>query len=122
MNEIKDSCVAAFQWATKEGVVCEENMRGIRFNLMDVTVRLSFSPFLFSFLSNSSLTFPIFFFLSFLSSTLMPFTEEEDSSFPSADESATPPLCSLSPDSRSPCTVRPFPLYLSSFPLFSRSG
>lgn len=27
LNEIKDSCVAAFQWASKEGVVCEENMR-----------------------------------------------------------------------------------------------
>ena len=39
LNEIKDSCVAAFQWATKEGVCAEENMRGIRFNLLDVTVR-----------------------------------------------------------------------------------
>ncbi|CDZ96739.1 eukaryotic translation elongation factor 2 [Phaffia rhodozyma] len=38
MSEIKDSCVAAFQWATKEGVVCEENMRGIRFNILDVTL------------------------------------------------------------------------------------
>jgi len=38
LNEIKDSCVAAFQWATKEGVLCEENMRGIRFNLIDVTL------------------------------------------------------------------------------------
>ena len=38
LNEIKDSCVAAFQWATKEGVCAEENMRGIRFNLLDVTV------------------------------------------------------------------------------------
>lgn len=27
LNEIKDSCIAAFQWAAKEGVVCEENMR-----------------------------------------------------------------------------------------------
>ena len=27
LNEIKDSCIAAFQWASKEGVVCEENMR-----------------------------------------------------------------------------------------------
>jgi len=36
LNEIKDSVVAAFQWATKEGVLCEENMRGIRFNLVDV--------------------------------------------------------------------------------------
>jgi elongation factor 2 len=39
LNEIKDSCVAAFQWATKEGVCAEENMRGIRFNVLDVTVR-----------------------------------------------------------------------------------
>ena len=38
LNEIKDSCVAAFQWATKEGVCAEEKMRGIRFNLLDVTV------------------------------------------------------------------------------------
>jgi len=40
LNEIKDSCVAAFQWATKEGVCAEENMRGIRFNLLDITVNL----------------------------------------------------------------------------------
>jgi len=38
LNEIKDSCVAAFQWATKEGVCAEENMRGIRFNILDVTL------------------------------------------------------------------------------------
>ncbi|KIY61775.1 ribosomal protein S5 domain 2-like protein, partial [Cylindrobasidium torrendii FP15055 ss-10] len=38
LNEIKDSCIAAFQWATKEGVLCEENMRGIRFNILDVTL------------------------------------------------------------------------------------
>lgn len=38
LNEIKDSCVAAFQWATKEGVCADENMRGIRFNVIDVTV------------------------------------------------------------------------------------
>ena len=38
LNEIKDSCVAAFQWATKEGVCAEENMRGVRFNVLDVTV------------------------------------------------------------------------------------
>jgi elongation factor 2 len=41
LNEIKDSCVAAFQWATKEGVCAEENMRGIRFNVLDVTVRVT---------------------------------------------------------------------------------
>jgi elongation factor 2 len=38
LNEIKDSCVAAFQWATKEGVCAEENMRGVRINIVDVTV------------------------------------------------------------------------------------
>ena len=29
---------AAFQWATKEGVLCDENMRGIRFDIHDVTL------------------------------------------------------------------------------------
>ena len=29
---------AAFQWATKEGVMCDENMRGIRFNIHDVAL------------------------------------------------------------------------------------
>lgn len=38
LNEVKDSFVAAFQWATKEGVICEENMRGVRFNILDVTL------------------------------------------------------------------------------------
>jgi elongation factor 2 len=38
LAEIKDSCIAGLQWAAKEGVCAEENMRGIRFNLMDVTV------------------------------------------------------------------------------------
>ncbi|KAK7071080.1 Elongation factor 2 [Halocaridina rubra] len=38
LNEIKDSCVAGFQWATKEGVLCDENMRSVRFNLHDVTL------------------------------------------------------------------------------------
>ncbi|KAL4421827.1 hypothetical protein ABPG77_001616 [Micractinium sp. CCAP 211/92] len=38
LNEIKDSCVAAFQWATKEGVMAEENMRGIAFEIMDVVM------------------------------------------------------------------------------------
>ncbi|KAF9351756.1 Elongation factor 2 [Mortierella sp. AD094] len=36
LNEIKDSCVAGFQWATREGVLAEEQMRGCRFNIMDV--------------------------------------------------------------------------------------
>jgi len=38
LNEIKDSCVAAFQWATKEGPLAEENMRGCRFNILDVVL------------------------------------------------------------------------------------
>jgi len=38
LNEIKDSCVAGFQWAVKEGALCEEHMRGIRFNVYDVTL------------------------------------------------------------------------------------
>jgi len=38
LNEIKDSVVAGFQWATKEGCLCDENMRNIRFNIYDVTL------------------------------------------------------------------------------------
>jgi len=38
LNEIKDSCVSGFQWATKEGVLCEEHMRACRFNILDVTL------------------------------------------------------------------------------------
>ena len=38
LNEIKDSCVTAFQWATKEGCIAEENMRSVRFNILDVTL------------------------------------------------------------------------------------
>merc|ERR1711977_582561 len=38
LNEIKDSVVAGFQSATKEGVMCDENMRGVRFNIHDVTL------------------------------------------------------------------------------------
>merc|ERR1712213_302950 len=38
LNEIKDSCVAGFQWASKEGVLCDENMRGVRFNIYDVAL------------------------------------------------------------------------------------
>merc|ERR1719156_294332 len=38
LNEIKAFVVAGFQWATKEGVMCDENMRNIRFNIHDVTL------------------------------------------------------------------------------------
>lgn len=43
LNEIKDSCVAAFQWATKEGVMCEENMRGVVFEVRLSTLSLHIS-------------------------------------------------------------------------------
>jgi len=35
MNEIRDSMEAGFQWATKEGCMSGENMRGVRFNIVD---------------------------------------------------------------------------------------
>jgi len=38
LHEVKDSIMGAFQWVTKEGVLTEENMRGVRFNVMDVTI------------------------------------------------------------------------------------
>jgi elongation factor 2 len=38
LNEIKDSVVAGFQWVTNEGVLCEESMQGIRFNIHDVVL------------------------------------------------------------------------------------
>jgi elongation factor 2 len=38
LNEIKDSFTAAFQWATKEGVLCGESMRGIQFNIHDAVL------------------------------------------------------------------------------------
>merc|ERR1712054_259268 len=38
LSEIKDHVVSAFQWASKEGALAEEPMRGIRFNLYDVTM------------------------------------------------------------------------------------
>merc|ERR1712098_341488 len=38
LNEIKDSVVSGFQWASREGPVAEEPMRGCRFNIMDVTL------------------------------------------------------------------------------------
>lgn len=35
---MRDSFIAAWQWATKEGVLCDENMRGMRYNLQDITM------------------------------------------------------------------------------------
>jgi len=38
LNEIKDSVVSSFVQATSAGVFCEEAVRGIRFNILDVTL------------------------------------------------------------------------------------
>ncbi|KAI5298398.1 Transcriptional regulator, partial [Ascosphaera pollenicola] len=38
LNEIKDSVVSGFQWATREGPIAEEPMRAVRFNILDVTL------------------------------------------------------------------------------------
>ncbi|XP_068210066.1 translation elongation factor 2-like [Palaemon carinicauda] len=38
LHLVKDHCAAGFQWATKEGVLCGERMRGVRFNLQDAVL------------------------------------------------------------------------------------
>jgi elongation factor 2 len=38
INEIKEHVNSAFQWATKEGPLAEENMRGILYRVQDVTL------------------------------------------------------------------------------------
>ena len=38
INEIRHSCVSAFQWVTREGVCAEEPMRGVRMNILDAVV------------------------------------------------------------------------------------
>lgn len=38
MNEIKDHVIAGFQWVCTKGVLCEEPLRGIRFNVTDVVL------------------------------------------------------------------------------------
>lgn len=35
MNEIKESMSSSFQWASRQGVLCEQHMRGMRFNITD---------------------------------------------------------------------------------------
>jgi translation elongation factor EF-G len=95
LNEIKDSCVAAFQWATKEGVCAEEHMRGIRFNILDVTV----SPI------DTHLYFTL---CEDVSCTLMLSIVAVDKSFLRAVVSATLHVCLLPLVFRSPCiSVRP---------------
>ena len=38
MNEIKDSLNSAFQWTTSEGILCNENARQIRVNIMEANL------------------------------------------------------------------------------------
>lgn len=38
LNEIKEHINHGFQWASGKGVLCEEPMRGVRFNLIDATL------------------------------------------------------------------------------------
>jgi len=38
LNEIKDSCVGSFQQVTAQGILCDEALRGIRFNIQDVVM------------------------------------------------------------------------------------
>jgi len=38
LHETKDSFESAFQWAAKEGPMTEEVMRGVRFNILDVSL------------------------------------------------------------------------------------
>jgi translation elongation factor EF-G len=88
LNEIKDSCIIGMQWATKEGVCAEENMRGVRLNLMDVTVSRHNS------VSESCS-------LRRYSSSQTPSTGAEDRSSPRLVESSTRPACWQNPLCRS---------------------
>jgi len=38
MNEIKESVSSGLQWSTEQGPLCEENMRGVRFNIIDAVL------------------------------------------------------------------------------------
>lgn len=38
LNEIKDSVNSGFAWATRQGPMCEENIRSVRFNILDVVL------------------------------------------------------------------------------------
>ena len=94
LNEIKDSCVAGFQWATKEGVCAEENMRGIRFNVLDVTVSANVTLH-----THQTLNFSI------LSCMPTLFTVVVDKSSQPLVVYVTLPACSPTLVSRSPSTL-----------------
>mmetsp|Transcript_53008 Transcript_53008/g.60740 ORF Transcript_53008/g.60740 Transcript_53008/m.60740 type:complete len:833 (+) Transcript_53008:306-2804(+) len=38
MNEVKDSAVAAFQWVSQGGALAEEELRGVKFSIIDATL------------------------------------------------------------------------------------
>ena len=38
MNEIKEACKSGFIWGSQHGPLCGEPLRGVRFNLIDVTL------------------------------------------------------------------------------------
>ena len=38
MNEIKDSVTSGFQWVTDTGILCDEQMRNVRFNVLDASL------------------------------------------------------------------------------------
>ena len=38
VNEWKQAVIGAFSWVTSEGVLCEERMRGVRYNIVDAIV------------------------------------------------------------------------------------
>lgn len=38
LSEIKESVLSGFQWATRDGVLCEEVVRGMRINLLDIVL------------------------------------------------------------------------------------
>jgi elongation factor 2 len=36
-NDVRDTLCAGFQWGSSEGILCEESLRGVRFNLEDLS-------------------------------------------------------------------------------------
>lgn len=38
LHEVKDNVMSAFQWTAREGALCGEVVRGVRYNLIDVTL------------------------------------------------------------------------------------
>jgi elongation factor 2 len=38
LQEVREHLIGAFQWATKQGVLCEEPLRGVRFNCVEVSL------------------------------------------------------------------------------------